>query len=77
MTSLVKLNKRGKLVKVTLCERIQNELFRAYPSTMSLDSLMSAFPKVHRSTIRGRLSEMVRAGRITKTTLGRYKADVN
>jgi hypothetical protein len=39
---------------------------------MSLNQLMVIFPNVARATMRGRLSELVRAGKIRKSRLSRY-----
>jgi len=47
-------------------------LIRAYPTSMSLNQLMDIFPTVARATMRGRLSELVRAGKIRKSRLSRY-----
>ena len=62
----------GVLKSESLCTRIQNELTKAYPSSMSLNQLMDIFPNVARPTMRGRLSELVRAGKIRKSSLSRY-----
>ncbi len=62
----------GVLKSESLCTRIQNELNKAYPSGMSLNQLMVIFPNVARATMRGRLSELVRAGKIRKSRLSRY-----
>ncbi len=62
----------GVLKSESLCTRIQNELTKAYPSSMSLNQLMDIFPNVARATMRGRLSELVRAGKIRKSRLSRY-----
>jgi len=37
-----------------------------------LNQLMDIFPNVARATMRGRLSELVRAGKIRKSRLSRY-----
>ena len=62
----------GVLKSESLCTRIQNELNKAYPSGMSSNQLMVIFPNVARATMRGRLSELVRAGKIRKSRLSRY-----
>ena len=62
----------GVLKSESLCTRIQNELIRAYPTSMSLNQLLEIFPTVARATMRGRLSELVRAGKIRKSRLSRY-----
>ena len=62
----------GVLKSESLCTRIQNELIRAYPTSMSLNQLLEIFPTVARATMRGRLSELVRAGKIRKSSLSRY-----
>ena len=62
----------GVLKSESLCTRIQNELNKAYPTSMSLNHLMVIFPNVARATMRGRLSELVRAGKIRKSSLSIY-----
>ena len=73
----------GVLKSESLCTRILIELDKAYhqkqknkpifsTSSMSLNQLMDIFPNVARSTMRGRLSELVRAGKIRKSSLSFY-----